>query len=124
MPFRRPVLLIAWRVPLSAVDSPVCVSVYLGDCRLVVEGWLVMHDDPNGRAGRHSSKRLTLGVRSMLDLQRFITETWPDELSCKWYVWCVRARLCKTPGFPAVGWWARAFVVRFVRLCAGPLFSM
>ena len=54
--------------------------------RFVEEGWLTLKDDPNGRGGRHTSKRVSLGVRAMMDLKRFVLETWPaDELCCVWY---------------------------------------
>ena len=53
--------------------------------RLVLEGWLDMQDDPNGRGGRHTAKRLTLGVRSIIDLQHFISDTWRDDLCCEWF---------------------------------------
>ena len=49
------------------------------------EEWLCFNEDPDGRRGKQTSKRITLGVRSMIDLQRFISETWPDELCCEWY---------------------------------------
>jgi hypothetical protein len=53
--------------------------------RLVDEGWLEMQNAPNSRGARHSSKLVTLGRRSMIDLQRFITDTWStEELCCVW----------------------------------------
>jgi hypothetical protein len=55
---------------------------FLDSSRLVDEGWLIFHDAENARNAR--SKRLTLGLRAMIDLQHFITTTWPEELCCVW----------------------------------------